>query len=152
MISCHFCHSFARSVRARRLAEKARKLFTFISPSVGPVTRGARTPPGMEACGCRLTYRKEATSTDTEVGDRLLYPFWHTSSGAVSSLDRPYVVAHGFAWRPLSPPYPKGGGVRRGVRRDVRRWLSSYLHRFAKQRDCWPVRRLNSTAKSEQHP
>ena len=24
------------------------------------------------------------------------------------------------------------------------RWLSSYLHRFAKQRDCWPVRRLNS--------
>jgi hypothetical protein len=23
-------------------------------------------------------------------------------------------------------------------------WLSSYLHRFAKQRDFWPVRRLNS--------
>src|ERR1700730_11823869 len=32
------------------------------------------------------------------------------------------------------------------------RWLSSYLHRFAKQRDFWPVRRSNSTAESEQHP
>src|ERR1700720_393018 len=27
------------------------------------------------------------------------------------------------------------------------RWLSSYLHRFAKQRDFWPVRRLNSTCR-----
>jgi hypothetical protein len=22
---------------------------------------------------------------------------------------RPYIVAHGFAWRPFTPPYPTGG-------------------------------------------
>ena len=22
---------------------------------------------------------------------------------------RPYIAAHGFAWRPFTPPYPKGG-------------------------------------------
>ena len=22
---------------------------------------------------------------------------------------RPHIVAHGFTWRPFTPPYPKGG-------------------------------------------